>query len=243
MTFRTDAPMRTIHDRAPQQDGAERLLLVMLPGAADVPESFLRHGFVEALRERRLPVDAILVDAHMDYYLERGIGERLARDVIVPARSSQYRQIWLLGMSLGGMGALIGARDHPAEIDGVILLAPFLGNRGRIAGIMRGGGLADWQPGETEPQDDEQALLAWLKAYPSSDPAVPAIHLGYGVSDRYSAASEMLAQRLPAERVAATQGGHDWETWTRLWKRFLDQGLFSGRAALERPRAQAAAKI
>jgi enterochelin esterase-like enzyme len=138
------------------------------------------------------------------------------------------------------MGALICARNHPAEIDGVILLAPYLGNRGRIAGIVRRGGFTDWQPDEIKPQDDEQTLLAWLKAYRCGDPGLPAIYLGYGTADRFSPASEMLAQRLPAERVAATPGGHDWETWARLWEHFLDQGLLSGNAMPDRPRAQAA---
>lgn len=240
MTDQTEGPLQTLRDRAPRQDGANRVLLVMLPGAADMPEHFLQHGFVRALRERRLPVDAILVYAHADYYLGRSIGERLTQDVILPARGGQYRQIWLMGISLGGMGALICARNHPAEIDGVILLAPYLGNRGRIAGIVRRGGFTDWQPDEIKPQDDEQTLLAWLKAYRCGDPGLPAIYLGYGTADRFSPASEMLAQRLPAERVAATPGGHDWETWARLWEHFLDQGLLSGNAMPDRPRAQAA---
>lgn len=238
MTYQAVGPMNTIHDRAPQQDGANRVLLVMLPGATHVPEDFLRHGFVRALRERRLPVDAMLVDAHPDYYLERSIGERLTKDVMLPARAAYYRQIWLVGISLGGMGALICARDHPAEIDGVILLAPYLANRGTIAELVRRGGLDAWQPGGVNAKDDEQTPLGWLKARCSGTPALPEIHLGYGTADRFAAASEMLAQSLPAECVAVTQGGHDWKTWAYLWEYFLDQGLFSSRATHDRPRAQ-----
>ena len=241
MRYQTDGPMRTIRVPAPRQDGANRGLLVMLPGATDAPEGFLRYGFVRALRERRLPVDAILVDAHMDYYLERSIGARLAQDVILPARNGHYRQIWLMGISLGGMGALICARDYPAAIDGVILLAPFLGNRGTIAEIAQRGGFSNWLPNESKPQDDEQTLLMWLKAYQSSDPALPAIYLGYGTEDRFVTASEILAQRLPAARVAITPGRHDWETWTHLWEHLLNQGLFSCIATHDRPHAQTAA--
>ena len=234
--------MNIIHDRAPRQDGANRVLLVMLPGATHVPEDLIQHGFVQALRGRRLPVDAMLVDAHADYYLERSIGARLAKDVMLPARDAHYRQIWLMGISLGGMGALICARDHPAEIDGLILLAPYLANRGTIAELVRRGGLDAWQSGVINPEDDEQTLLAWLKMHCSGPPALPAIHLGYGTADRFAAASEMLAQRLPSECVAATQGGHDWKTWAHLWEHFLDQGLFSGNATLDKPRARTATK-
>ncbi len=237
----TDQPMKIIHDQAPHQDGDKRALLVMLPGATDVPEDFLQHGFVRALRERHLPVDVILVDAHADYYLGRSIGERLSQDIILPVRDSRYRKIWLMGISLGGMGALLCARDHPDKIDGVILLAPYLGNRGKIAEIVDGGGLDDWQPKTINPHDDEQALLAWLKAYRSGNPALPEIYLGYGRDDRFAPASNMLAQRLPADRVTAIQGGHDWKTWQRLWKHILDQGLISFTTTNGKPRAQTAA--
>lgn len=236
----TGGPMQMISDRAPPRDDAYRTLLVMLPGATDAAEDFLRHGFVRALRERRLPVDAMLVDAHTDYYLDRSIASRLAQDVVVPARTRQYRQIWLLGISLGGMGALLCARAHPGEIDGVILLAPYLGNRGRIAEIARRGGLDDWQPDTIEPQNDEQTLLAWLKSYRFDDPAAPAIYLGYGLADRFAPASAMLAQRLPAERVAAKPGGHDWATWRHLWDHFLDHDLMHS-TSVDGPQAQTAA--
>lgn len=241
MTFENDTRMKIVSYYAPRQDDVDRVLLVMLPGAMHAPQDFLRHGFVRAVRKRRLPVDVILADAHADYYLERSIGARLAQDVIRPARARPHRKIWLMGISLGGMGALICARNHPAEIAGVILLAPYLGHRGRIADIVRRGGFDAWQSDEIKPQDDEQALLAWLKAYRSGDPAVPAIYLGWGRADRFAPASEMLAQRLPAERVAAMQGGHDWKTWTQLWEHFLDQGLFSGGADCDRPRVRTAA--
>ena len=95
--------------------------------------------------------------------------------------------------------------------------------------------------GEVVPVDDEQTLLMWLKAYQSSDPALPAIYLGYGTEDRFVTASEILAQRLPAARVAITPGRHDWETWTHLWEHLLNQGLFSGITTHDRPHAQTAA--
>ena len=241
MTHQHDGPMKIIRDRVPRQDGVDRVLLAMLPGAAHVPEDFLRHGFVQALRERRRPVDVVLVDAHADYYLERSIGARLATDVIRPARANAYSQIWMLGISLGGMGALICAREHPGEIDGVILLAPYLGNRGRIAEMVRRGGLKECQTDEIDPENDEQTVLAWLKAYRSGAPSLPAIYLGYGTADRFAPASEMLAQRLPTERVAAMQGGHEWETWARLWTHFLDHSLFSSVACRETPPVATAA--
>ena len=36
-------------------------------------------------------------------------------------------------------------------------------------------------------------------------------------------ANAMLAALLPAERVFTDPGGHDMETWRRLWEQFLDR--------------------
>lgn len=218
--------MNATYDAAPQPC-AHRILLVMLPGAGDRPQDLVEYGFVQALRERGLPVDVVAVDAHVGYYLDRSLSARLMRDIVAPARASKYQRLWFMGISLGGMGSLIYAREPAAEVEGVVLLAPFLGARGTIAEIAGGGGLSRWQPGAIKPDDDERSLLAWLKGYQADDPAVPKIYLGYGSADRYAPASALLAERLPAARVATTDGGHDWATWIRLWRHLLDQDLFS----------------
>lgn len=228
--------MRAIRDLAPVAE-EDRILLVMLPGVSDVPEDFVKHGFVEAIRNRGLPVDVVAADAHMEYYVEHSVIDRLAADVIAPARKQGYARIWLMGISLGGFGSIAYVCEHPAEIDGVILLAPYLGSRGLIAEVGRAGGLSGWQPGEILRDDEERRVIAWLKEYRAKDPGFPAIYLGYGSHDRFIEAAEMLAQRLPAERVVTVKGGHDWPTWTRLWARVLDLEPFSAGGRLARPGA------
>jgi pimeloyl-ACP methyl ester carboxylesterase len=217
--------MRAIHDVAPGHDG-ERILLVMLPAAKALPEDLLEQGFVAAVRDRGLPLDVAVVDAHADYYLEGEVGERLAIDVIMPMRAKGYRRIWLMGISLGGMGCIAYARKHAAQIEGAILLAPFLGARGLVAHILRAGGLARWQPEALEPDDEEQALLLWLKHYRADDAHLPAIYLGFGSGDRYARTSVMLAQQLPPERVVSLPGEHDWQTWLGLWRALLAKNPF-----------------
>jgi pimeloyl-ACP methyl ester carboxylesterase len=216
--------MDAIYDRALQRT-AGRTLLVMLPSAKARPQDLVQYGFVRALRERALPVDVAAVEAHLGYYLDRSLNDHLTRDIIAPARKN-YSRIWLMGISLGGMGALMYARAHPAEIEGVVVLAPFLGTSGTIAEVARAGGLARWQPAALDPDDDERQLLAWIKEYTPA-PASPKIYLGYGRGDRFAAASNLLAGRLPAAQVLAAEGGHDWATWISLWRQLLDQDLFS----------------
>jgi pimeloyl-ACP methyl ester carboxylesterase len=206
-------------------------LLVMLPGASSLPEEFLREGFVLALRERRLALDVVLVDAHPGYYKDRTILERLQADVIAPARAKGYRQIWLVGVSLGGLGALIQARAQPADADGLMLLAPYLGERRVTDAVQADGGLKAWRGAAPEPvpvQDDvDLRLWQWLQAY-STDPALrPPLYLGYALGDRLAPANQLLAASLPADRVFTTAGGHDWPEWRRLWQRMLERAPFS----------------
>lgn len=227
--------MQALYEMAPQQ-GAGRIMLVMLPGAKALPQDLVQYGFVRALRERSLLIDVVAVEAHLGYYLEHSLSRHLAHDIIAPARARNYRRIWFMGISLGGMGALNYTREHPADIEGVIMLAPFLGTRGAIAEVVRAGGLARWHPGAIQPDDDEHLLLAWIKAYQPGSAALPRIYLGYGADDRYAAASGMLAERLPATQVVTIPGGHDWATWIHLWQLLLDQDLFSGAKTAARKR-------
>jgi pimeloyl-ACP methyl ester carboxylesterase len=222
-----EIPMHVLHDPAPNCPG-DRILLVMLPGVRDVPQTFVEHGFIEALRVRGLPVDVIAADAHIDYYHDQNIVERLAQDVIAPARAKGAKRIWLLGISLGGMGSLLYAERHPQQIEGLILLAPFLGAQGSIAAIERAGGLNAWEPRRADAKDPEAALLAWLKRYRAGDASYPKMYLGYGDGDRYARMSNLIAAQLPAAQVLKIDGGHNWATWSLLWNRMLDLGLLSG---------------
>jgi pimeloyl-ACP methyl ester carboxylesterase len=215
-----------IHNPAPVPT-ADRIALVMLPGAGDRAQDLVEQGFVRALRQRGLAVDAVVADAQFVHYLERRVVTELERDIIAPLLTRGLARIWLMGISLGGTGALSYARAHAGSIEGVILLAPFLGTRGLIAEITQAGGLLRWQPGTIAPEDDERRLLAWLRQYRAGDPALPRICLGYGTEDRYAPASLLLAQQLPERQVMAIPGGHDWLTWLNLWECWLDSDVFA----------------
>jgi len=210
----------------PPRDGTQRILLLMLPGAKASAHDLVQQGFVRELRARNLPVDAVAVATHLGHYLDRSLSGLLAADILEPARARNYRRIWLMGISLGGTGALTYAREHPADIEGVVLLAPFLATRGVVAEVARAGGWAGWQPGVIKPGDDEREMLAWLKDYRAAAAGFPALHLGYGAQDRFATTSELMAERLPAARVVSAAGGHDWTTWLALWRQLLDRGIF-----------------
>jgi pimeloyl-ACP methyl ester carboxylesterase len=209
-----------IFDAAPGEP-EERILLLMLPGAKNTPQQLVDNGFISALRERGLPVDVLALDAHADLYLEHAGIERVLHHTLDEVRAQGYRRIWLLGISLGGSGAMFCVTQRRAEIEGVFLLAPFLGTRGLIAEVLAAGGLQQWQAGEIHERDHERQLLERIRG--SVVAGLPTIQLGYGSEDRYRGASDMLAAHLPPSRVTVRPGGHDWETWNLLWRELLDK--------------------
>lgn len=183
-------------------------LLVMLPGADMHADEFQANGFLDGAG----PIDRIAVETGVECYLDEVSAALLHDQVIAPARARGPVRIWLVGISLGGMGALLYARAHPDLIAGVILLAPFIGSRGLIAEVERAGGLRHWRA--MDATTSERRLLAWL----GGGEGLPDMHLGYGIDDRFAAAHRLLADLLPAERVVTAPGGHDWPTWRRLWQ-------------------------
>jgi len=215
-------PDNALYDIAPAA-AAERILLLMLPGAKNTPQQLAEYGFIRALRARKLAVDVLALDTHVDLYLEQVRVERLLHDTLDEARAHGYQRIWLLGISLGGTGAMLCATQRTTEIEGMFLLAPFLGTRGMIAEVEAAGGLQHWQAGEIDERDQERALLNNIKHSRFQTEDFPDIFLGYGSEDRYRAASIMLSAHLPQQHVSVRSGGHDWDTWIKLWDELLDK--------------------
>lgn len=211
-------------------DPRERALLVLLPPAFGTARDFVDHGFVAAVRSRRLPVDVIAVGAIADHYLDHSVVARVQADVIAPARARGYRRLWLGGVSIGGFGSLLTLQTHTADIEGVLVLAPYLGSRPVVNEVIRAGGFAQWQPSDAASDDHERQLLAWLRGVLAAPSQGPPIYLAYGADDRFAPSIEVLADALPEDRVIRHPGGHDWATWIALWSALLDRDPFSVRS-------------
>ena len=194
----------------------DRPLLVMLPGAYFQPGDFADHGFLAALRRQAGGVDAIVANLPAERYLEGHAASWLHTEMIAAALARGRRRLWLLGISLGGMGALLYSQAHPTAIEGLILLAPYVGSSGLVAEVQAAGGLAGWQPGPISSFDIERGLMAGLKAG-----MPPSLYVGYGTTDRFAAAGRLLAADLAPDQVVVIDGGHDWPTWEQLWGEIL----------------------
>ena len=224
------SPMRAV---AALRPGGARCLVVLLPGAGDSAEDFARHGFVEAL-SRAASVDVVSADATLGYYVKNTFLERFGADVLTPARARGYAETWLVGPSMGGYGALAYASQHPGEVQGVLALAPWLGDRDLEAEIRAAGGLAKWPPPPPEtPNADnyQRQLWRWLKARTLGGAPGPTLYVGWGRADRLGSADLLLAEALPPDHVYATAGGHDWEPWRALLGTFLATSDFARRCA------------
>jgi pimeloyl-ACP methyl ester carboxylesterase len=195
-------------------------LIVLLPGAYDTPKDFKEQGFVKAVRDRGLHADIRLVDAHIGYYNNQQIVQRLQDEIVTPARAKGYSQIWFAGISLGGYGTLLYSMARPDGINGFFIMAPYMGPRNIASEIGRQGGLSKWSSSERDNTDTN--MWSWLKTYVMASNQLPIAYLGYGASDRFEQANKLFAQILPSERSFVIPGGHDWATWRSLWNSFLD---------------------
>ena len=209
-------------------DSPTDTLVIMLPGRGDRASTFIAQGFQE--EGERLGFDTLAVDAHFGYYMKRSLLPRLHEDIVLPARAAGYENIWLLGVSMGGFGSLLYAAEHSDEVDGVILLAPYLGDETLAEEIDAGGGLAAWSGEGSDFKDYEIGVWAWLQSATEGRSGTPVI-LGYGESDGSAKTHAVLADGLEPSNVYTLPGGHKWTTWRPLWKDIAPELVIDSRAA------------
>jgi len=195
--------------------------VVLLPAAFQSAEDLRSAGFVAAVRRRSLDVDVVLVDLELAHVTDRSVLDALRSGVIAPARAAGCHTLWLAGISLGAYVAVTYAQCHPGDIEGLCLLSPYLGDRRVTGHIETAGGLDAWRPTDHEPDAEDARLWGYLKGVRELHTLV---YLGFGTGDRFARAHELLARALPPAAVDSIPGGHDLNTWTLLWERFLETG-------------------
>jgi len=157
----TSNPVVTQRYRCPGPDRA-RTLIVFLPGIGDLGEDYARYGFIEAVQQKGWSADLVVVDAHYGYYANRTILDRLHEDIFEPAKALGYQNRWVVGISLGGFGALLYTSRHAADVTGVIAMAPYLGRTEIVEEIAAAGGIRSWRPDTLGEHDYERHVWAWL---------------------------------------------------------------------------------
>ena len=124
--------------------------------------------------------------------------------------------------------ALRFAAQYPAEVDGLCLLAPYLGSRIIAAEIATElaahADMANWQSGCLDEDDDERRIWHYVTRLGASM-APTRVFLGFGAADRFADTQQVLDRALPSERTTTRviEGGHDWPIWRQLWDLFLER--------------------
>jgi esterase/lipase superfamily enzyme len=199
-----------------------RVLVVLLPTIGGKGYHYERKGFLDAVWERELEASMEVVDVKPTLYLGSRIVELLKTEVIEPAKAKGYEDIYLIGTSLGGYGALLYVSKYPEDVAGIVILAPFIGGDSTSRAIEKAGGLDTWE---------DCPFLAWtyacnlwksLKDYVSDSRNQSKIVLGFGREDKFANQCRVLADVLLPEQVFTVSGGHDWATWKRLWIKAAD---------------------
>lgn len=208
-------------------------LMILLPGAQHGPQDFMAAGFVSAVRERDLSMDILMAELAFSQVADLSAMHALHADIIEPAQAKAYRHIWLTGISIGGYVAMAYAQHYPDALHGMLLIAPYPGNRMTTNSIIAAGGIAAWAPAMIAPEDIEQRNWQWLKAEQTiaqqktaeqtRESSQVEVHLAYGEHDRFAASHAMMAELLPPDHVAHIAGDHVWPVWHNLWCNFLDR--------------------
>ena len=203
-------------------------LVVVLPGRGDDIRALRRAGIAEAVQSAWPDADVLLAGMALNVYMEGRAAERLRREIIEPARAGKaYRETWLLGASLGGMGALMYDRAYPGDIKGLVLMAPYLGEAPLLEEIAGAGGLSRWQPGPlpavTGPEGSQRETWRYLQGWLSRPDRTRDVWVGHGDADYLRAAIPLLAPALPPGHVLEAPGAHTWRVWTPLAREILPQ--------------------
>ncbi|MDP4626148.1 MAG: alpha/beta hydrolase-fold protein [Akkermansiaceae bacterium] len=207
-------PVKTLSAGNP----AGKELVVFLPGRWSLVGEFKKEGLFQIAEEKWPEARLVAPDLHLGYYQSQAASQRLHEDIILPAKASGVETIRLVGVSMGGLGALIYDLEHPGEIDEIYLLAPFLGEEEAIAEIEAAGSLRKWKPGTIEEKDFSRRLWVGLREKWLEKGDRPTLYLGCGTEDRLAPSSRLLAQEFLSEGDTTwLPGGHDWPVWRKLF--------------------------
>lgn len=208
----------------PAPDPATRLV-VFLPGRGDSLESLTRTGVAQRIQQQWPDADVMLTGLTMPYYRQDQAIPRLHNEIMLPARA-RYDEVWLAGISLGGLGVLLYDRAYPDQATGLLLMSPYLGDKAIHREIREAGGLDAWDPGPVQPigpDTFQRELWRYLKNWSQHPERTGSTWLAYGANERFRDPIELMSPRLPADHVIMLPGHHNWTLWQTATSALLER--------------------
>jgi pimeloyl-ACP methyl ester carboxylesterase len=198
-------------------DAAGRPVIVLIPGALETAAAVAAAGLEDALGAQPIDIELQIAELEMAHMTDRAIVGRLVTRVR-EARARGAPAVWLAGISLGALFALAVAERYPGEVDGLCLIAPYLGTRILTGEIARAGGARAWAATAAAVEDEEHRVWRYLGQGGLS--GLP-LFVGLADGDRFADSQYLLKDLLPSDAIDCVHGGHDWPTWRALWERFV----------------------
>jgi enterochelin esterase-like enzyme len=222
-------------------DEPPQMVLYLFHGHGGSGHDWIEQGDVPALLDRLIaedrmpPVVAVMPDAGTSWYVNsaKGAMENAIMDDLLPTAEAEVGvhlkrdERAMMGVSMGGYGALRLAMRYPEQFGAAALLAPACyvpvppeDSGARSAGVFGG---ASFNP------------VVWMRHnYPAYWDAFMAkglplpMFIGAGDDDHYNteAQATLLNERLQRAGLPAqlriVDGGHDWPTWKSMEEEALD---------------------
>lgn len=218
MIFKVNEPIDLLWDKTGDKTES---LIIFLPGLFDSADKFKKESFFSIAREEGIKADMVAANTNIGHLGERVLIKRIEEDVFKHIESVGYKNIWMVGVSIGGLSSLVYFQKHEKDFCGLVVLAPFLADDDLLEEIKKKGGVRKWLPeaGKLKDSVDEQMESIWLWLGAKKDTSN--IYLGYGKHDRYIAGSRLLEGLLEKNNVIKVKGKHDWKTGRKIWREQL----------------------
>ena len=197
-------------------------LIIFFPGLYDTADKFKDEKFFLIARKAGIKADMVSANINVFHLVNNMMIKRIETDVLQHAKEVGYKNIWLVGVSLGGLNSLLFYTKHERNICGVVTLSPFVANTPLIDDLKNAKEIKYWQPGSVDNkltlEKKLRFLWVWLKQQ-SLNNNLKQIYLGYGKQDRFAEAIKLFENILDKNNIVYVEGEHNWETGQKIWQK------------------------
>ena len=125
-------------------------LIVFLPGLYDTAEVFEKEQFFTIAREAGIKADMVAANIHIWHLVQEKMVERIEKDIFQYVKNKGYKNIWFVGVSLGGLNSLLFYQKHTSDVCGVVVISPYTADKELTKELKQAGGIRNWQAKSVE---------------------------------------------------------------------------------------------